>query len=99
LPYGKDLAIDLRARLNALSDVVNKRPRPWQDFDQIFRRQLTGCCKRSTSDASSSGNTSLAVVLSYDLKTLWVLHNQGDSLTPIDPSTGRKGETVHVDDP
>src|SRR5712691_4818930 len=39
------------------------------------------------------------VVPSYDLKTLWVLNNQGDSLTPIDPSTGKKGETVHVDDP
>ena len=23
----------------------------------------------------------------------------GDSLTPIDPSTGKKGETVHVEDP
>src|SRR5262249_31962338 len=39
------------------------------------------------------------VVPSYDLKRLWVLNNQGDSLTPIDPSTGKKGETVHVDDP
>jgi len=39
------------------------------------------------------------VVPSYDLKTLWVLNNQGDSLTPIDPSTGKNGETVHVDDP
>ena len=39
------------------------------------------------------------VVPSYDLKRLWVLNNQGDSLTPIDPSTGKKGETVHVEDP
>ena len=39
------------------------------------------------------------VVPSYDLKTLWVLNNQGDSLTPIDPSTGKNGETVHVEDP
>src|SRR5256712_9291502 len=39
------------------------------------------------------------VVPSYDLKKLWVLNNQGDSLTPIDPSTGKNGETVHVDDP
>jgi YVTN family beta-propeller protein len=39
------------------------------------------------------------VVPSYDLKTLWVLNNQGDSLTSIDPSTGKKGETVPVEDP
>src|SRR5215475_595610 len=39
------------------------------------------------------------VVPSYDLKTLWVLNNQGDSLTSIDPSTGKRGETVPVDDP
>lgn len=39
------------------------------------------------------------VVPSYDLKTLWVLNNQGNSLTQIDPSTGKKGETVQVDDP
>jgi DNA-binding beta-propeller fold protein YncE len=39
------------------------------------------------------------VVPSYDLKTLWVLNNQGDSLTPIDPSTGKNGEPVQVDDP
>ena len=39
------------------------------------------------------------VVPSYDMKTLWVLNNQGDSLTPIDPSTGKNGETVHVEDP
>src|SRR5215471_13200177 len=39
------------------------------------------------------------VVPSYDLKTLWVLNNQGDSLMQIDPSTGKKGETVPVDDP
>ncbi len=39
------------------------------------------------------------VVPSYDLKTLWVLNNQGDSLTRIDPATGKQGETVAVQDP
>src|SRR5262249_22026571 len=39
------------------------------------------------------------VVPSYDLKTLWVLNNQGDTLTQIDPATGQKGETVPVADP
>lgn len=39
------------------------------------------------------------VTPSYDLKTLWVLNDQGNSLTKIDPATGKKGETVPVDDP
>ena len=36
------------------------------------------------------------VVPSWDLKTLWVLNDLGDSLTKIDPATGNKGETVPV---
>jgi YVTN family beta-propeller protein len=39
------------------------------------------------------------VVPSYDLKTLWVNNDQGNSLTAIDPGTGRPGRTVPVTDP
>jgi YVTN family beta-propeller protein len=39
------------------------------------------------------------VTPSYDLKTLWVLNDLGDSLTRIDPATGKKGETIPVKDP
>jgi YVTN family beta-propeller protein len=39
------------------------------------------------------------VVPSWDLKTLWVNNNQGNSLTPIDPRTGRPGRPVPVEDP
>jgi YVTN family beta-propeller protein len=39
------------------------------------------------------------VVPSYDLKTLWVNNDQGNSLTAIDPVTGRPGRTVPVTDP
>lgn len=39
------------------------------------------------------------VVPSWDLKTLWVLNDLGDSLTRIDPATGKKGETIPVQDP
>src|SRR5881409_3922027 len=38
------------------------------------------------------------VVPSYDLTTLWVANNLGNSLTPIDPVTGREGSNVAVDD-
>jgi YVTN family beta-propeller protein len=39
------------------------------------------------------------VTPSYDLKTLWVLADLGDSLTRIDPATGQKGESIFVKDP
>jgi DNA-binding beta-propeller fold protein YncE len=39
------------------------------------------------------------VVPSYDLKTLWVTNDVGNSLTPIDPRTGRPGRPVPVADP
>jgi len=39
------------------------------------------------------------VVPSWDLRTLWVNNNTGDSLTPINPATGAFGKAVPVDDP
>ena len=43
------------------------------------------------------------IVPSWDLKTLWVANNaegrRDGSLTPIDPSTGKPGRAVAVDDP
>ncbi len=39
------------------------------------------------------------VTPAWDLKTLWILNDKGNSLTKIDPVTGKKGETVLVDDP
>lgn len=39
------------------------------------------------------------VVPSWDLKTLYVTADEGNSLTPIDASTGRPGPAIHVEDP
>jgi YVTN family beta-propeller protein len=39
------------------------------------------------------------VTPSYDLKTLWVDNDAGNSLTAIDPLTGRPGRTLRVADP
>lgn len=39
------------------------------------------------------------VVPSWDLRTLWVNNDKGNSLTPIDPRTGRAGRPVSVHDP
>jgi DNA-binding beta-propeller fold protein YncE len=39
------------------------------------------------------------VVPAYDLRTLWVTNDDGNSLTPIDPRTGVPGSPVRVADP
>lgn len=39
------------------------------------------------------------VVPSWDMKTLWVANDNGNSLTPIDPRTGIPGKPVPVEDP
>ena len=54
-------------------------------------------------DTFKVGSKPQHVVPSWDLRTLWVANNaersdQG-SLTPIDPRTGKPGQTVPVDDP
>ena len=39
------------------------------------------------------------VVPAWDLKTLYVTNDTGNSLTPINPVTGKPGATIPVDDP
>jgi len=39
------------------------------------------------------------VTPAYDLKTLWVLNDLGDSITRIDPATGHKLDTLKIKDP
>ncbi|WP_406830620.1 hypothetical protein ABEG17_16735 [Pedococcus sp. KACC 23699] len=39
------------------------------------------------------------VVPSWDMKTLWVNADLGNTLTPIDPVTGKAGRTIPVEDP
>jgi YVTN family beta-propeller protein len=39
------------------------------------------------------------VVPAWDLKTLYVTNDAGNTLTPIDPRTGKPGRTIPVDDP
>src|SRR6267143_4010943 len=46
-----------------------------------------------------TGKVPQHVVPSYDLSTLWVANNSSNSLTPIDPLTGKEGKSVQVDDP
>ena len=46
-----------------------------------------------------TGRVPQHVVPSYDMKTLWVANNSGNSLTPINPETGVDSTPVKVDDP
>jgi DNA-binding beta-propeller fold protein YncE len=39
------------------------------------------------------------VVPAWDLKTLYVTNDNGNSLTPLDPRTGKPGRPIPVDDP
>jgi YVTN family beta-propeller protein len=54
-------------------------------------------------DTFRVGRSPQHVVPAYDLRTLWVTNNAEDrpdgSLTPIDPTTGKPGQAVAVDDP
>jgi YVTN family beta-propeller protein len=54
-------------------------------------------------DKFSVGRSPQHIVPSWDLKTLWVTNNAegrtDGSLTPIDPMTGKPGNTIAVDDP
>jgi DNA-binding beta-propeller fold protein YncE len=47
----------------------------------------------------STGGLPQHVTPSWDLKTLWVDNDIGNSLTPIDPRTGKPGKRVPVEDP
>lgn len=50
-------------------------------------------------DKFPTGAIAQHVVPSYDLKTLWVNNNAGNTLTPIDPFTGKPGKNIPVDAP
>lgn len=50
-------------------------------------------------DQFPTGRQPQHVVPSYDLKTLWVLDDKGNSLIKIDPTTGKHGAKIPVRDP
>jgi len=46
-----------------------------------------------------SDGTPQHIVPSYDMRTLWILNNKGDTVVPIDARTGRVGNQISVNDP
>jgi DNA-binding beta-propeller fold protein YncE len=47
----------------------------------------------------TSEGTPQHIVPSYDLRTLWILNNKGDTVVPIAAHTGRVGHPIPVNDP
>jgi YVTN family beta-propeller protein len=50
-------------------------------------------------DHFAVGQVPQHIAPAWDLKTLYVTNNSGNSLTPVDPLTGKPGAPIPVDDP
>src|SRR6202047_3771327 len=78
------------ARARSLVYVPNSRSATVTVIDPVTYRVIR---------TFSTGALPQHVVPSYDLSTLWVANNEGNSLTPIDPTTGEDGRRIPVEDP
>ena len=87
---GKNALAPAAARARPLVYVPNARGASVTVIDPVTYRVVR---------TFATGTTPQHVVPSYDLRTLWVANNDGNSLTPIDPVTGQDGPRVAVDDP
>src|ERR1700736_5484209 len=87
---GKDALAPAAARARPLVYVPNSRSASVTVIDPVTYRVIR---------TFSTGALPQHVVPSYDLGTLWVANNEGNSLTPIDPATGEEGTRVPVEDP
>jgi YVTN family beta-propeller protein len=87
---GKDALAPMALRARPLVYVPNSRSGTVTVIDPLTYRVVR---------TFSTGALPQHVVPSYDLGTLWVANNDGNSLTPIDPATGQDGVRVPVDDP
>jgi len=87
---GKDQLAPAAARARPLVYVPNSRSASVTVIDPVTYLVIR---------TFSTGMLPQHVVPSYDLGTLWVANNEGNSLTPIDPATGEDGPRVPVDDP
>src|ERR1051325_10821891 len=87
-------------RPNALSDVVKDFPQRVYVPNTISNTvTVIDPATYKVIDTFKVGRLPQHVTPSYDLKTLWVLNDKSNSLTEINPATGKKGRTIRVDDP
>jgi YVTN family beta-propeller protein len=87
---GTNALAPVAARARPLVYVPNSRSATVTVIDPVTYRVIR---------SFSTGALPQHVVPSYDLATLWVANNEGNSLTPIDPATGEEGTRVPVEDP
>jgi YVTN family beta-propeller protein len=87
-------------RPNELSPVVKNFPsRVYVPNSESATVDVIDPATYQVVDHFNVGRLPQHIVPSYDLKTLWVLDDQGYALTKIDPATAKPGKTVSVDDP
>jgi YVTN family beta-propeller protein len=87
-------------RPNALADVVKNFPHrvyvPNTISNDVY---VIDQASLKVIDRFKVGRLPQHVTPSYDMKTLWALNDKSNSLTRIDPMTGKPGETIKVLDP
>ncbi len=87
-------------RPNALADVVKDFPARVYVPNTISNSvTVIDQATYKVIDTYKVGRLPQHVTPSFDLRTLWVLNDKANSLTKIDPKTGKLGETVRVLDP
>jgi YVTN family beta-propeller protein len=87
-------------RPNALADVVKNFPaRVYVPNTVSNTVDVIDQATYKVIDHFKVGRLPQHVTPSFDLRTLWVLNDKGNSLTRIDPKTGKMRDTVRVLDP
>ena len=97
-PAGTDVYAYTRAGMLAPS-VQNIPTRVYVPNGQSATVSVIDPATYQVIDTFPVGRLPQHVVPSYDMQTLYVNNNQGNSLTPIDPRTGKPGAAIPVDDP
>jgi YVTN family beta-propeller protein len=101
-PRLADTPVDIYAadRPNALSDVVkHDRPLVYVPNSLSDTVDVIDPSTARVVEHFAVGGLPQHVVPAWDLKTLYVTNDRGNSLTPIDPANGRPGAPIAVDDP
>jgi YVTN family beta-propeller protein len=87
-------------RAGNLSPVVkNDPPRVYVPNSKSNSVTVIDAVTYQVIDSFRVGHLPQHVTPSYDLKTLWVLNDKGNSLTRVDPATGKPDGTIPVSDP
>jgi len=87
-------------RPNALSDVVKDFPARVYVPNTISNTvTVIDQASFKVIDTFKVGRLPQHVTPSFDMRMLWALNDRSNSLTRIDPKTGKAGETIRVLDP